>query len=58
MHLYLNYILIKGGVEAKIIQDQLNEQTLLLYIKRLTKPIKPRNPKTIEKEKSIASSKN
>lgn len=55
--LCLIYTLNKSEAEAKIIREQLKEQTFALYIKELNKPIKVmfnvRNPKTIEKAKSI-----
>ena len=53
------YTFNKPKDEAKIIQTQLKEQTLGLYIKGLIKPIKivvkSRDPKTLEEAKNIAN---
>jgi hypothetical protein len=52
------YTLGKNESESKIIQEQLREQTLALYIKGIIKPIrimvKARNPSTLEEARSIA----
>jgi len=52
------YTFNKPKVECEIIEKQLKEQTLVLYIKGFIKPIKAmlkaRNPKTLEEAKNIA----
>jgi len=57
--LYNIYTPNENEGEAKIIQNQLKEQTLTLYLIGLIKPVKVmvkvRNPKSLEEAKSIAN---